>query len=138
MKNKSLLVLGTCIATLMLSTSGLVRAESKTTPAPSASPAASTSPIEKSATKKMNRATPFRGKIASVDATAKTFSIAGKDATRVIKITDQTKIMKQNGEATMSDLVADTEVRGSYSKKEDGSLEARTVKMGPFDSATRR
>ena len=138
MKNKSSLVISACIATLLFSASSVVRAESKATPSPAASPAASASPMEKSATKKMNRATPFRGKIASVDASAKTFSIAGKDTTRVIKITEQTKIMKQGAEATMSDLVADTEVRGSYWKKEDGSLEARNVKIGPFDSATRR
>ncbi len=78
----------------------------------------------------MNRAIPFRGKIASVDASARTFSIAGKESTRVIKITDETKITKQGAEATMKDVVADEEVRGSYWKKEDGSLEARTVKLG--------
>jgi hypothetical protein len=122
----------------MLSTSTVVRAESKNTPAPAASPAASTSPTEKSATKKTNRAVPFRGKIASVDTTAKTFSLAGKDSTRVIKITDQTRIMKQGAEATMNDIVADAEVRGSYWKKEDGSLEARNVKVGPFDATARR
>jgi len=137
MKNKSSLVIGTCIATLMFSTSGVVRAESKETPAPAASQAASTSSTEKAAAKK-NRAVPFRGKIASVDATAKTITLAGKDSTRVIKITDQTRMTKQNAEATMSDLVADAEVRGSYWKKEDGSLEARNVKIGPFDTATRR
>lgn len=86
--------------------------------------------MEKSATGKANRSIPFHGKIASVDATAKTFSIAGKEATRVIKITDQTKITKQGVDATMKDVVADEEVRGSYWKKEDGSLEARSVKLG--------
>jgi hypothetical protein len=80
----------------------------------------------------MNRSIPFRGKISSVDAKAKTFSIAGKEQTRVIKITDQTKITKQGAEATMKDVVADEEVRGSYWKKEDGSLEARSVKLGPL------
>ena len=88
--------------------------------------------MAKSATGKMNRAVPFRGKIASVDAKAKTFSIAGKETTRVIKITDQTKITKQGADATMKDVVADEEVRGSYWKKEDGSLEARSVKLGPL------
>ena len=87
--------------------------------------------MEKSAAK-MNRPIPFRGKVASVDADAKTFSIAGKEKTRVIKITDQTKITKQGAEATMKDIVADEEVRGSYLKKEDGSLEGHTVKLGPM------
>jgi hypothetical protein len=138
MKYKSSLVIGTCIASLMLLASSVVRAESKATPSPAASTAGSTATTEKAATKKMNRAVPFRGKIASVDATAKTFSLAGKDSTRVIKITDQTRIMKQGAEATMSDLSADAEVRGSYWKKEDGSLEARNVKIGPFDATARR
>ncbi len=80
----------------------------------------------------MPRSIPFRGKVASVDASAKTFSIAGKETTRVIKITDQTKITKQGADATMKDIVADEEVRGSYWKKEDGSLEARSVKLGPL------
>ena len=79
----------------------------------------------------MNSAVPFHGKIASVDAKAGTFSIAGKGTTRLIKITDQTKITKQGADATMKDVVADEEVRGSYWKKEDGSLEARGVKLGP-------
>jgi hypothetical protein len=88
--------------------------------------------MEKSAGGKMNRSIPFRGKIASVDADAKTFSIAGKETTRMIRITDQTKITKQGAEATMKDVVADEEARGSYWKKEDGSLEARSVKLGPL------
>jgi hypothetical protein len=134
MKTKSSLVIGTCIATFLLGTSPVVRAGSKTTPSPAASPAASASPMAKSAAAKTNRAVPFRGKIASVDATAKTFSIAGKDAARVIKITDQTRITKQGAEATMKDVVADEEVRGSYWKKEDGSLEARNVKLGPLSA----
>jgi hypothetical protein len=134
MKNKSSLVLGVCISVLVLSSSSVVRAESKATPSPSASPAASTSPAEKSSTKKTNRPVPFRGKVASVDSTANTFSIAGKGATRVIKVTDQTKVTKQGVEATMKDIVVDEEVRGSSWKKEDGSLEARTVKIGPLSA----
>ena len=88
--------------------------------------------MEKLAAGKMNRSIPFHGKIASVDANARTFSIAGKEKTRVIKITDQTKITKQGVDAMMKDVVADEEVRGSYWKKEDGSLEARSVKLGPL------
>ncbi len=76
------------------------------------------------------RAIPYRGKVASIDATAKTFTIAGKAISRVFKITDQTQIMKQGAPATMADIVADEEVRGSYWKKTDGSLEAKKVNLG--------
>ena len=133
MKTKSSLVIGTCIATFVLCAPLTVPAKTKpaASPAPEAAATASAAPMEKSAAK-MNRAIPFHGKIASVDAKAKTFSIAGKEKTRVIKITNQTKITKQGAEATMKDVVADEEVRGSYWKKEDGSLEAKTVKLGPM------
>ena len=133
MKTKSSLVIGTCIATFALCAPIAAPAKTKpaASPAPAASASASASPMEKSATK-MNRSIPFHGKISSVDASARTFSIVGKEKTRVIKITDQTKITKQGAEATMKDVAADEEVRGSYWKKEDGSLEARSVKLGPL------
>lgn len=130
MKTNRLLVLGLGIATLVVCAPFAAPAKTKPTPSPAA--AASAAPMEKSTTAKMPRSIPFHGKIASVDASAKTFSIAGKEKTRVIKITDQTKITKQGADATMKDLVADEEVRGSYWKKEDGSLEARSVKVGPM------
>jgi pectate lyase len=133
MKTKSSLIIGVCIATLVLCApvTAPAKAKAATSPAPSAAPAASASPMAKTATGKANRSIPFRGKIASVDAKAKTFTIAGKETSRVVKITDQTTITKQGAAATMKDIVADEEVRGSYWKKEDGSLEARNVKLGP-------
>ena len=131
MKTKSSLVIGTCIATFALCAPLGASAKTKPTASPAPSAAASAAPTDKSAAK-MNRAIPFHGKIAAVDASAKTFSIAGKEKTRVIKITDQTNITKQGAEATMTDVVAEEEVRGSYWKKEDGSLEAKTVKLGPL------
>jgi hypothetical protein len=132
MKTKSSLVVGACIATLVLCAPTAAPAKSKKTesPTPTAAPMASAAPAGTSA--KMPRSIPFHGKVASADAKAKTFSIAGKVTTRVIKITDQTKITKQGADATMKDIVADEEVRGSYWKKEDGSLEARSVKLGPL------
>ena len=72
------------------------------------------------------RPTSYHGKIASVDATAKTFTVGS----RTIKVIDETKITKQGAAATMTDIVADEEVRGAYWKKEDGSLEAKSVKLG--------
>jgi hypothetical protein len=35
----------------------------------------------------------------------------------------------------MKEVVADEEVRGSYWKMADGSLEAKTVKLGPLSDA---
>src|SRR5439155_5885709 len=126
MKLKFPLITGACIAAVALCVPSTAPAKEKKSPTPGASaatsPAASGSPMEKS-----NRPIPYHGKVASVDATAKTFTVG----TRTIKVTDQTKITKQGAAATMADIVVDEEVRGSYWKKEDGSLEAKTVKLGP-------
>lgn len=47
-------------------------------------------------------------------------------------MTDKTVFMKSGAAATMKDVVANEEVRGSYWKRADGSLEAKTVKVGPL------
>ncbi len=81
------------------------------------------------------RAVPFRGVIASVDDKARTFTIAGRQTSRSLKITETTVITKAGQPATMKDIVANEEVRGSYYKMSDGSLEAKTVKLGPLTEA---
>jgi 20S proteasome alpha/beta subunit len=81
------------------------------------------------------RAIPFHGKISAVDQKAKTFTIAGKEKSRVFKITDKTVVTKAGAPATMKDVVANEEVRGSYWKMTDGTLEAKTVKLGPKTEA---
>jgi 20S proteasome alpha/beta subunit len=73
--------------------------------------------------------------ISAVDAKAKTFTIAGKEHSRVFKVTDKTVLTKAGTPATMKDVVANEEVRGSYWKVTDGSLEAKSVKLGPKTEA---
>lgn len=73
--------------------------------------------------------------ISTVEQTAKTFTIAGKEKSRVFKVTDTTVLTKAGAPATMKDVVANEEVRGSYLKAADGSLEAKTVKLGPATDA---
>jgi hypothetical protein len=73
--------------------------------------------------------------ISAVDQKAKTFTIAGKEKSRVFKITDKTVVTKAGAPATMKDMVANEEVRGSYWKMSDGTLEAKTVKLGPKTDA---
>jgi hypothetical protein len=73
--------------------------------------------------------------IATVDQTAKSFTIAGKEKARVFKVTDKTVLTKAGAAATMKDVVANEEVRGSYWKAADGSLQATTVKLGPMTDA---
>ena len=129
MKTKSKFISAACIAALAfcVPVSGWAKEKKSASPAPAVSPAASAaaSPAPKSP-----KALPFHGKISAVDQTAKTFSIAGKEATRVYKITDKTVITKEGKPATMADVAENEEVRGSYWKQADGSLEAKTVKLG--------
>jgi len=107
-----------CVAALILGVpSGAPAKEKKTeipNPEASASPGAKAKPL------------PYRGKVASVDASAKTLTV-GK---RTIKVTDQTKITKQGAAASMAEINVGEKVSGSYWKKDDGSLEAKNVKVG--------
>jgi hypothetical protein len=140
MKNKLHLITA-CTAAFACCAPLAASAVPKTSPSPSpsahASPATkpTTSPAAKTETTTA-RAIPFHGKISAVDQTAKTFTIAGKEKSRVFKVTAKSVITKAGAAATMKDVVANEEVRGSYWKAADGTLEAKTVKLGPAtDSA---
>jgi len=108
------------------------------TPATTASPATSPQPAASPATTQPTRPIPFRGKISAVDQTAKTFTVAGKQHSRVFKVTDNTTITKADAAATMADIVAGEQVRGTCLKQEDGTLEAKTVKLGPPTEAEKK
>jgi hypothetical protein len=96
-----------------------VSAQDKTTPAPS-TPA----PAPK--------ATPFSGKLGSVDKVNMTITLDEKTKTnRVLQISSTTKITKGGKPATLSDGVVGEAVAGSYVKSADGKLTARTVRFGP-------
>jgi hypothetical protein len=126
MKNKIFLISSVCIAVLVCAQLA-VSAADKEKKASSPATTSSASPAAKSA-----RPVPFRGTISAVDQTAKTFTIAGKEKSRVFKVTDKTAVTKAGQPATMTDIVENAEVSGSYWKAADGSLEAKTVKVGPM------
>jgi len=98
---------------------------SSSSPAPSASPG-----------KPSTRPIPFHGMVSAVDQKNKTFTISGKEATRVFKVTDKTSIMKGAASGTMKDIVDNEEVSGAYWKNPDGNLEAKFVKLGPMEKKT--
>ena len=129
MKSKTYLIAAAIIAPLVFS---LSLAAQTTTKSSSASPipaaAASTSPG-----KQVNRPIPFHGMVSAVDQKNKTFTISGKEATRIFKITDKTSIMKGAATGTMKDIVDNEEVSGAYWKNPDGTLEAKFVKLGPTE-----
>ncbi|HEX3817326.1 MAG TPA: hypothetical protein VHW03_03450 [Chthoniobacterales bacterium] len=76
------------------------------------------------------RGIPYHGKIDSVDAAAKTFTITGKSGTRTFMMTDDTKIMKDGATGTMTDVMAGEMVRGQYMKKADGMMVTKSVMLG--------
>lgn len=126
MKYLSHLFTVSCLAAaLFLSPAAFGAGKKKAAPSPGASAAASPGT-------KMVRVIPFHGMISAVDGRAKTFTIAGKTSTRVFKISDQSVITKTGTPATMKDIVANEEIRGSYWKEADGTLMAKTVKVGPL------
>ena len=99
---------------------------------PTSSPSASTSP---SSSRVKHRPkgllVPYHGIISAVDKDAKTFTIEGRRESRVLKMIDGTSITKGGETATIDDFNKDDEVSGSYLKDSDGTLVARTVKIGP-------
>jgi len=133
MKLKNLSIVGLFFAVAIICFSRWSYAKGKGSPSPDAENSATSAADNSGVTK--TRATPFRGMIASVDDNAKTFTIAGKDTSRVLKITDKTILTKAGQPATMKDVVANEEVRGSYYKMPDGSMEAKFVKLGPLTEA---
>ena len=111
------------VPAVALSAPGSVSAKEKESPSPSATGAAS--PADSAAMKKP-RSIPYHGKVASVDTAARTFMVGARKFT----VTNNTKITKDGAEAMMSDITAGEQMSGSYWKKDDGTLEARSVKLG--------
>jgi hypothetical protein len=127
MKTKFYLAGGVCAASLAF----CMPLNAQLTPATTASPATSPQEAASPAAKPAGRPLPFHGKVSAVDQSAKTFTIGGKQGSRVFKVTDTTSITKAGAPATMTDIVENERARGSYVKQADGSLEAKTVKIGP-------
>jgi hypothetical protein len=121
MKNKFYLAGGVCAASLALCMPLNAQLSPATTPTPAGTPQAAP------ATKPAVRAMPFRGTVTAVDQTLKTFTI-GK---QTFKVTDTTIITKSGNPATMADIVQNEKARGAYLKQADGTMEAKTVKIGP-------
>jgi hypothetical protein len=72
---------------------------------------------------------PYHGKVAAVDAAAKTFTIKGKQKDRVFAVTDKTVITKDGATADLATITAGEEVQGSATKTGD-NWEALKVIVG--------
>lgn len=132
MKTKFYLAGGVCAASLAF----CMPLNAQLSPATTASPA--TSPEATAPAKPATRPLPFQGKISAVDQSAKTFTVGGKQGSRVFKVTENTTITKAGAAATMTDIVENERVRGTYLKNADGTFEAKTVKIGPKTEAEKK
>ena len=130
MKYTSPFITGACVAALAFGGASLAFAKKPAAspmPAASAAPAASASAAPAA---KAPRAIPFRGNATAIDKSAKSFTIAGKTTSRVFKVTDKTAVTKMGNAATFADLTEGEAVTGSYWKQADGTLEAKSLKIG--------
>ena len=135
MKYLSHLTTASCVAAALLFSTSLNAFPSKKKASPAPDTSASASPATKASASpgaRTVRVIPFHGMISAADSRAKTFTIAGKDKSRVFKISDQSVLTKTGAPATMKDIAENEEVRGSYWKEADGTLMAKTVKLGPL------
>jgi len=128
-----------CIASLALCMPLNAQTMPSATSSPSASPKTAPKTLEvASPAKQSTRPVPFHGMISAVDQNAKTFTITGKKESRVFKVTDKTSISKSGKGATMKDITENEEASGSYWKNADGTLEAKTVKLGPMGAGAKK
>jgi len=134
MKNKAYLIGGVCVVTIAFYLPLAAQTMPRTPSSPSSSPRATASPAA-SPSKQSTRPVPFHGMILSVDRSTKTFTIAGKKASRAFQLTDKTSITKGGNVVSMQDIVENEEASGSYWKNPDGTFQAKTVKLGPMSAA---
>ena len=87
---------------------------------------------EPSKGEKKRGVTPFNGKLAAVDKTAKTIKVGE----RTFQITSETKLHKGGKPATLDDAVVGEAVGGAARPTDDGKLAAVTVRFGPRPEST--
>lgn len=74
---------------------------------------------------------PFRGVIATIDTTTRSIVLEGRQARRVIRLTETTRVEKLGRPAAFDDLKAGDAVRGTLRRTAQGHEEAVLVRAGP-------
>jgi hypothetical protein len=101
-----------------------------TPPALRAAESNPTPPDAAAKTEKSAKRIPFHGKISAVDATAKTFTLTGKEKARTFQVISETRLKKDGKEAAFEDLKVGETVGGQYRAGAAGALEAVLVNLG--------
>ncbi len=73
---------------------------------------------------------PFRGKVSTVDKTAKSITLEGKEKSRTLQITSSTKISKQGKPAVLDDVTVGETVGGLARETAAGKWEIVTLTIG--------
>ncbi len=73
---------------------------------------------------------PFRGVIATVDANARTVTLTGRTARRVIAVLPETRFTRDGGPASLDDLKSGEAVGGTLRKTSEGREEALLIRIG--------
>jgi hypothetical protein len=110
------------LAAALIATPVLSRAQDSVTNAPATATGTNATVLHK----KKATGLPFHGKIASVDATAGTFTVGQLS----LSITSTTKITNAGKPATLADAKVGDTVGGYYKKGADGALTVTTLKLG--------
>lgn len=104
------------------------QAQAHPTPTPARLAQAETPPP---ATKPGKRQTyPFRGKVATIDTTARTVTLEGKTSRRVITVTDDTRLIRDGSATTLDSLKAGEAVGGTLRKSPEGQEVATLIRVG--------
>lgn len=80
---------------------------------------------------------PFNGKVDKMDATAKSFTITGKEKTRTFLTTEMTKYTKAGQPGAFADLKVGEEVGGLVKKNKEGKEEVVSMRIGAKPADTK-
>jgi hypothetical protein len=111
------------LALLSLLTAALIASPAASRAADTAVPAATDT---KPAKPKNPDATPFHGKVVSVDVAASTITVGADKLT----LTAQSKISKDGNKAKLADIAVGDAVAGSYKKADSGGLTVLSLRDG--------
>lgn len=98
---------------------------------PGTSAASTATDSERSTKSRARDSYPFRGRIASLDTSARTLILEGKGTRRKVQLTEQTRILRDGSAITLEDLKAGDRVGGTLRKSASGQEEALLVRIVP-------
>ena len=97
---------------------------------PSFLQAADPKPTDAPKTERKARGMPLNGKVSAVERTAKTITVGETEKARVLQVTSESKIYKNNKPATFDDVLVGEQIGAYVRPNAEGKLEVVTLKTG--------